>query len=418
MRLCTLGIRLALGVVLVFSITSSQAQTPPCSPSHYTQLTNSTPMPYNFCAYSYLPFRSRIPANPQRIDQANSTILQQQYAPNSVPGTVNPGRGQLMTTGVLPTAAPQGNSGYPVFIASASDPLLSVNCARARWGCSDSNGHAKLSSVPPFRIPAWARPSTQFNRWSNVHGDSNMEIIQPDGSTALIYNCFPLRDWQNGDVLGDNVCDGFGGGHPFSGFATGHIVSSAGVNPGNINGGDNFAALPVHLNEVLQGQINHALVVWAGCFTGAVYPALYPSLGCTSGTGIPTGARIWLDLTRAQIDATPTSIIPAHMRVFAYAAHEYGMFAFDTGDGQKWFSNPGLEDTLALLQSGAASQSPWTSWFTSHGGSLSRDANLKLLNTIDWRGLASHLWVVDQCYSRGTYPDSVPESPPHTKSDK
>jgi hypothetical protein len=219
----------------------------------------------------------------------------------------------------------------------------------------------------------------------------------------------PLRNWQEGDVLGDTTCDGYGSGSPISGAAMGNIVTSAGVNPGNLNGGDNFATLPVHYAEVMQGQINHALVVWAGCFTGAVYPSPFQALACNHPPGIPAGSRIWLDLTRAQIDATSTSIIPAHMRVFAYAAHAYGMYALDTGNGEKFITNPGLEETMAMLQSGAASQSPWTAWFVAHGGGLSGDANLKLRDTIDWRGLAAHLWVLDVCYVQGTCPDAVPD---------
>jgi len=398
-------------LVLAHGATYYVAHGAACAPANYTHITNSAPLPDDFCAYAYLPFRSRLPDNPQHIDQTNTTIFQNEYAPNSMPGTVNAGIGQLMTIGVKPTGAPQGNSGYPIFIASPNDPLVSVNCARVAHGCSDSDGHGNLSSVPSFRIPTWARPSSQFNRWSNVYGDSNMEIIQPDGSTALIYQCFPLRDWQNGDVLGDNTCDGFGSGSPISGFATGNIVTSAGVNPGNLNGGDNFATLLVHYREVMNGQINHALVVWAGCFTGAVYPSPFQALGCQTPPGIPAGARIWLSLTRSQIDAQPTSVIPAHMRVFAYAAHEYGMYTLDTGNGQKWISNPGLEEGLPYLLSGAGTTSFWTDWFVQNGGGMSGDANLKLQNTIDWRGLAPYLFVLDACYAQGTCSDSVPEAP-------
>jgi len=231
-----------------------------CSPAAYTAITNTAPLPADFCAYRWAPYRNRLPEQPQRIDQGNSTILQREYAPNSVPGTVNAGIGQLMTIGVLPTAPPQGNSGYPVYIASASDPLVSINCARVAHGCSDSDGN-RVASIPAFHIPPYARGSTPISRWSNLLGDNNMEIIQPDGTTRLLYNCMPLRDWHDDDVLKNNTCDGYGSGSPIAGAATGSIVTSAGVNPGNLNGGDNFAALPVHYQEVMQGQINHALVV-------------------------------------------------------------------------------------------------------------------------------------------------------------
>src|SRR5262249_7149709 len=154
------------------------------------------------------------------------------------------------------------------------------------------------------------------------------------------------------------------------GAARANIVSSPGTNPGNINGGDNFAALPVHYNEVLSGQINHALVTWAGCLDGTAYPG-QGALPCREGTGIPSGSHIWLSLTRGAIDALPESTMPSYMRVFAYAAHDYGLYVFDTGDGNKWIGQPALEDALPYVLSGASDPSFWTSWFLEHGGSLS-----------------------------------------------
>ena len=64
-------------------------------------------MPEDFCAYAYLPYRARIPENAQNIDQANTSILQNEYIPNS-------GKGVLDTVGVKPTGPNTGNSAYPV----------------------------------------------------------------------------------------------------------------------------------------------------------------------------------------------------------------------------------------------------------------------------------------------------------------
>jgi hypothetical protein len=180
-----------------------------------------------------------------------------------------------------------------------------------------------------------------------------------------------------------------------------------GINRGNINGGDDFAALPAHYNEVMSGKINHALVVFSGCLTGSTYPGR-GALPCKDGTGIPSGSHLWLSLSHSDIDALPTSVMPSYMRVFAYAAHDYGIYTFDTVDGKMWIGQPVLEDALAYILSGASTTSFWTDWFVTNGGHLSGDANLKLESTIDWRALASSMYVLDSCYAKGTCDDSVP----------
>jgi hypothetical protein len=371
-----------------------------CDPSHYTAITNTRPLPSDFCAYDYLPFRAVLPVRPQSIDQTNTVILQQHYIPNSVPGTVSPSIGQLATTGVDPsTSSIGGNSMYPLYVASASDPLVHVDCSAATYGCSDASGN-KVSSIPDFHIPAWARPSGG----ASTGEDHNIEIIQPNGDTALVYGCPPVRDWRTGDTIGSGSAQCSRG---LAGAAYGSIVSSPGINTGALNGGDDFAALPAHFEEVKAGRINHALVTFAGCFTGAVYPG-HGAKACISGTGIPSGAHMWLSLDHAQIDALPASVMPAYMRVFAYAAHDYGIYTFDTGDGNKWIGQPMLEDALPYILSGASRSSFWTGWFQTNGGALSGDANLKLEATIDWRPLAQYMFVLDPCYARGTCADSVP----------
>jgi Concanavalin A-like lectin/glucanases superfamily len=394
-------LRAAVLAVLLLCV-PSLGHPAPCSPTNYTGMTNTGPMPGNFCAYAYRPFRTLMPANPAHIDQTNTTILQNEYAPGSFPEDVS--RSNMYTLGRKPLNGNEGNSNYAVFKASASDPQITVNCANSNYGCS--RDEAQVSSIPALRIPAWVRPTSQ---WGG--GDNNMEIIQPDGKSVGFFGCNPGdRDWQNGDQIGGNVCNGFGAAD----YAD--IVTSSGVNPGTVNGGSNFAALPVHYNEVVQGEIKHALLVFSGCFTGAVYPAPFQAYRCDNPPGIPAGAHIWLSLTRAQIDATSTDIIPVHMRPFAYAAHEYGIFTFDTGNGLKWFGQPVLEDALNyLLQAPDGTHSYWEPWFNQHGGGMSGDANLKINgrgSVIDWSGLAGSLYVVDVCYAQGTCSDSIPEVAP------
>jgi hypothetical protein len=244
-----------------------------------------------------------------------------------------------------------------------------------------------------------------------------MSVLQPNGDVVDIGGCRPARDWQDGDVLGAPwVVPGSPCLDRPYGFAYGNIVTDLGNNNGVINAGDAAAALPATYQEVVVlGEIRHAIHVYGGCFTGGRYPGTYAG-ECPDRGGIPVGAHLYLDMTRAEIDATPTSIIPAHMRVFAYAAHEHGMFALDTGDGTKWISSGFLiEDALPALQSGAITQSYWWDWFVAHGGAMTADKNLKLQTPIDWSQLASRMYVLQECYARGTCRDSIPETPVMTR---
>ena len=370
-----------------------------CSPSNYTKVTNDAPMPADFCAFAYLPWRARLPENPQHTVASQTAELRDHYAPGS--SVDNDGLQKLVTLGKKPTGSGDGNSYYPVYTASARDPLVSVRCDTG-YGCSNGN-QQQVSEVPSFRIPAWARVNQPFDA-----GDNLMEIIQPNGDTVGILGCVNLsRDFQTGDVLQD-LCDRIGA------IDYANIVTSPGVNTGNLNGGPDLSALVVHYTEVQQGQINHALLTVAGCFHGIQYPASNQALDCEAGGGIPSGAHFALSLTRAEIDALPTDVVPVHMRPFAYAAHEYGIYVFDSGNGQKWFSQPMLEQAHAYLnRPDAPAEGFWNEWFLQQGsGGVGGDKNIQLYGrgkVIDWSALAEHLVALDECYARGTCSDSVPE---------
>lgn len=383
-------------VMSLLSATTLEAQS--CSPQNYTKVTNDAPMPADFCAFAYLPWRARLPENPQQTVAAQTAELRDHYAPGS--SVDNDGLQKLVTLGKKPTGSGEGNSHYPLYKASASDPLVTVSCDTG-YGCSNGN-HQQISEVPAFHIPAWARPNQPFDG-----GDNLMEILQPNGDTVGIYGCSELDgDFQHGDHLQDRCSIGA--------IDYANIVTSPGVNTGNLNGGPDLSALVVHYNEVQHGQINHALLTFAGCFHGVQYPASNQALDCEDGGGIPSGAHIWLTLTRAEIDALPAEVVPAHMRVFAYAVHEYGMYVFDSGNKQKWFQQPMLEQAHAYLnRPGAPAEGFWNAWFMQHGsGGVGGDKNIQLYGrgkVIDWSALADHLVALDECYARGTCRDSVPE---------
>lgn len=413
MRVRLLLLGLLLGLLLVGP---SAVWATPCSPTNYTKITNAGPLPADFCAFTYLPWRVKLPEPATKIDTVYSPILQQQYLPNSGLGNgtvaINAGRNIMYTINVDTRGKPPdvGNGAHPVYVASATDPLVHIDCTGSAYGCGNlSNPPQALGphDIPDIHIPAYARPTY---RYGNAYGDTFMTVIQPSGDYFEMYACHKNdADWVNGETLSSSTCG-------LAGASYGNLVTSAGSNIGNINAGDAQIALPVHWNEVQPGQeINHALHVYAGCFLGGLgrYPGTYAGdcyASGGSGTGVPVGSHIWLDLTREQINATSTAIIPAHMRVFAYALHEHGAFMLDTGDGNKWITQFTLEDALPCFTSGNCTQSFWYPWFAANGGDqwgVFSDGNLKIATPIDWSALASHVWVLDPCYVRGSCSDSV-----------
>jgi hypothetical protein len=399
------------------------AQSQSCSPSNYSKITKTQPLPVDFCAYSEAPFRNRLPDNPQNVDSVNTQhlwdILRYFYSlhPNSTDGN------QVMgVIGKMPGASGSGacdgsitychgDSGYPTWIASSSDPLVTVDCSTVRWGCSNALTEVyPASSLPAFRIPANYRPSCDGTDWC----DRNGQIIQPNGDSVLLYGCWPSRNFVGGDVLaapsGGPCPNGLSGAHYTS------VVTENGVNPGNINGGDDFVALPVKYHEVQSGQINHAITALFGCGGGGtVYPGAGAG-GCADAglplTGIPWGSRIWLSLTHAEIDTLITNgVEPAAMRPFLYAAHDYGIYVFDIAGPQALgLYQPTLENPTQIVMNGATN--PWVSWFTANGGSLAPDGIYKHSNTIDYKPLQSHLFVLSSCYAQHTCSDSINALPP------
>jgi hypothetical protein len=402
------GLIVSLLSLSLFPAHDLDAQTPAstCSPTNYTKITNTEPLPSDFCAYTVFPFRTRLPEDPKHIDQKNTDRLRSRYLPSSYPQNGSP----FVAIGRMPDAAGagacdasitycHGSSGYPVWIASADDPVVTVDCASARYGCSKNmtGTPSKVRSIPSFRIPANYRPS------SNV-SDRNGQIIQPNGDAVLIYGCWPSRDFQTGDVLKHKggICSNLAGAH-YTNVVTGSGLSLS------VNGGSDFAALPARYHEVMNGQINHALLAWAGCVNGSVYPG-HGARECSDGDGIPAGAHLFLGLTHAQIDALiAQGLQPANTRPFLYALHDYGMYIFDTGGrNAKRITQPLLEEPTAIVINGAPN--PWETWFKANGGRLAADGSWKTMRAIDYRPLAPWMYVVSACYARGTCSDSVAPS--------
>jgi hypothetical protein len=385
----------------------------PCSPNNYTQASDNDSWPYTYCPWNYLPWRVWLPASPAHIDTTNTTRLRQYYLPNGAHGGFNnPDAFTLATIGYKPVVHNQGFPGAAVYVAKPTDPLVTVHCAGTAYGCSDASGHDITKTVGTFqiRMPKYTRGSCNLCPVGTA--DDGLGVLQPDGREFGMYQCHITRDVVDGDTIGTggSLC-------VFAGAYYGNVTTEAGVNNGNTSGGNTQSALDVYWQEVNHGQINHALGVPVGCISGNQHPAAAPSGPCPGFTGIPTGALIWLRLTRAQIDADTN--IPANMKVFAYALHEHGAYVLDTGGSSNstgaTISQFYLEEVLAPLYAGALSRSPWYDWFKNNGGSVAPggDAMFKLQNNniFPWNAssIINNMYVLDKCYTQGTCSDSIPD---------
>jgi len=433
LRAVLLGVWGCFGLL---TLTVTPAQTIPCSPNNWTKISDLSPtgLPTDFCSYPYLPWRVRLPEHPANIDSAATTYFQQYYAANS--GSAFPfpsGENYISTSAMIPINSNMGTGNHPFYRASMSDPLVTFPCGAATYGCSDARG-VPVGQYPPityqgsvsFHIPPYARTSGEVCGDSDQHGG----ILQPDGTVIDLHGCQPPnRDWQDGDVLTEAYCQTqVNCGGP-GGLAITHITDSLGINGGNINAGDAMIALPATYQEVVvNGEINHMLHLFVGCVQDVMgrWPAT-TAAPCTGGVvGLPQGVHVFLDLSRAQIDQMTIDHpdwIPPFLKVFAYAAHEHGFVALDTGGGRPYITQPMIEDNLPFLHAHRAQTgsdqdcspngcSAWRDWMVANGGTWGGNGQWNIPMGLDWKNLAPYLKVVDPCYVHGTCSDSVPEGGP------
>ena len=367
-----------------------------CSPSNYTGITNTAPIPANFCAYTTFPFRNFVGPTPSSVDNTNTTIIRQ-YAANT--GSI------YFTSYSGNTIGGLGIGGYPVYTATNSDPSITVDCSSfsiVQQGCTTGASAAGQSGVATtnfahtFHIPAQARPGS-----TDANADENLSVVQPDGSVLNLYfySCTSWSNWTSGMVVGDNVCSG-----AFVGADWSNLVSNNGANNGDIDGGDDFMALIPHYNEVVPtgAVINHALELRVSCLSGTVrFPGASPSLACTSVTGVPSGTHMHLRMTHAQIDALGVS---SYLKPFYYALSDYGAFIVDTSGGTTSLNFVGpfsIEDASPWIRSGATN--PWTAWFNAQGSpSFSNSGGNFFLMSVDFfTPIKNNLEVLLPCHDTG-----------------
>jgi hypothetical protein len=203
-----------------------------------------------------------------------------------------------------------------------------------------------------------------------------------------------------------------------SNVTTGSGLAASG---GATAGGACLAAGRTDVADLESGtSLNHALFTGLQCVADGV--KVYPANAALNGGGtcsgspgdhVPMGARLWLDLTDAQIDAM--GLTPPERSILK-TWHHYGVYVMDAGDGCTHCKS---SEGSPFANLGPVGDPPMEQWAYGESPASARmaqrlgwqevrieDTPLPRYALADpWRPgitLVNHVHVVDPCYARGT----------------
>jgi hypothetical protein len=384
--------------------------------SAYAEITNLGPAPAGF-----RPFRAdsiwntRLPDDPANVDAVNSALVKI-YAENTGGSMFWTAANNAITGCVSPCGGMHQAS--PLYVATTSDPAVTINCANAGYGCAIDTLYSTVSSIPgTFYIPANARSSSVTAGY-----DSALAVLQPDGTELDIYGCKMTRDWRNGDIVG-TLDSNFQTGCPVAGVAIANVVTGYGYNNTAASGYAHTASV-VRYNEFIPmgATITHALNVFASCPSGYVYPGSDLGPSPCAETGLPTGVLIHLNLSHAEIDAKiALSELDPYMKPFYYALHDYGAYFLDAGNcagGIRCFLEDvpiHQEDAQPWIRNGQTN--PWIPWFDAqssveHWTLPDSGTPVVSIRVEFWGPIADDVQVLSSCYAMQNCSDSIQVAQP------
>jgi hypothetical protein len=278
---------------------------------------NAEDYPATFTPYaSTSPFNTKISANPTVL-ATSATIVANQF-----PGGLNTQTIRANEAGVY-------DYNHPRFIASATDPVVTLKCT-TYCGAPDNGGMPATAHVPAVARPAGG-------------SDSHMDVVQPDGTEITMWGVTkPTANWQSGQTLSaSNIAN------------CGSVVSGTGwlaTGPGPTAAGYCTNAGMVTAAELIAGQINHAIFITGQCAVGAQYPAETgaSTQQCTSGVGPPLGGREWYDVPCSTTQAS--SGLEPWEKAILCALNVYGAYLGDNVGGGQYFTGTGAS---------VESEEPW-----------------------------------------------------------
>lgn len=314
------------------------------------------------------PFNLLIGPNPQIHPQSSSIIS------------------TALASGIGSLSTGQGSGhdyNHPVYYAQPNDPLVTIS----------TGGWANGKQI---RVPSNAKPASS--------SDGHLSVVYKDPSNGIWYE---YDFWQASRPDANTIKASIVYRQNFDGPG---IVTQSMINADKTIGGTTapyygLEAGVIRGPELAAGRINHALFIVISCGSsdtsfgygvkapGAsgrggsgsfVFPAFKGDAAC-SGVRAPMGARFWLDMTPAQIDATGA---PTWEKAIAKAMNQYGGYMGDTGGPGFGFE---LESSAMYTSLGAPN--PYETLAKSLG--LSKDPTygytFRFSGKIPW---ASHMHVL------------------------
>lgn len=266
--------------------------------------------------------------------------------------------------------------GSPRYFASNTDPLFTVRQNDLNY--PGSNWDSQI------RIPQAALPANGT--------DYHMVVVSPDGLTEWYMYAPSSTSVHKGSPISPTNPLPDGGGEIFAGGLGKYATDGSGLPNPYAGGGDKATAgglgglsgdvEPDHLRAK---RIPHALRM-AVKSTGTDFDAdgiVAPALGAAGMTdptnAPPDGARFWLDMTEAEIDALA---LGQSSKTLLHAMREFGMYVMDTGSTWKVYIESG-QAKLAL-----DGVDPWRTYAADVGvpeGSMTYNATDDIYVWSEWK---------------------------------
>lgn len=302
----------------------------------------------------------------------------------------------------------------PIYHASASDPLLTIQCGAAGGACSAPSNGMKI------HVPALARPAGGTDHHMAIIDPTNTVeydfwAVAPQGTKTSPAAGATYPAWTNGSTMyvggaGIENLDGTPAtidgavwndapGWQFQNWNAGAVHAATA-------GGFALSGAPVLLSELQAGQINHAMSVSLIC--EAAGPQRWPSSAPKSdstcpetGAGIPEGARVWYDRTPTQIkalglDKDSTTVLIALNQYGAFVNDSYAANVSGKGAGFSTFEKEDNTPFYAFNKLNSKGQDPFIAYALANkwNASISQVRLEPSYSVVDFK---DHLRVLAPC---------------------
>ena len=288
---------------------------------------------------------------------------------------------------------PQRDGGVPIYWSAPSDPVYTLHCTK-HWGSCPLEGLQ-------IHMPAGAQPTGGVATAQFDH-DAHLTVI--DQQSGWEYDM-----WNVWSITASTINFSWGGKTRIDGNGLGSAAVAAGF--GSVAG-------PIRPEELIGGQIDHALSMVVPCTDSQVYPADGTGISCDdaglpSSLSIPMGSHLQLRMSRAAINRLDA---PTWKKTILRALATYGAYVSDTsGVADQW----GFETESGWAFTSLGKADPWVQWARSLGVQPA-DFNHNGYSEY-WFDLAAgvpwqRLRIVSQCAADGSCPAASKDNAPKLRA--